>query len=107
VVLQVSVEELAEIFKGALSWSELEQVCARRRWDGTDPGAFLTGAGAFFFVTPKSGGVGVTDFHLSPFFFPFDFFPVLFDQQRMVKKWDVSKKHRDSWGFTRPELGFD
>ena len=63
--------------------------------------------GLFFFVTPKSGGVGVTDFHLSPFFFPFDFFPVLFDQQRMVKKWDVSKKHRDSWGFTRPELGFD
>lgn len=26
---EVSVEELAEIFKGALSWSELEQVCAR------------------------------------------------------------------------------
>ena len=23
------MEELAEIFKGALSWSELEQVCAR------------------------------------------------------------------------------
>jgi len=27
---EVSVEELAEIFKGALSWSELEQVCARQ-----------------------------------------------------------------------------
>ena len=57
VVLQVSVEELAEIFKGALSWSELEQVCARRRWDGTDPGAFLTGA-VFFFCDAQKGGLG-------------------------------------------------
>lgn len=27
--LQVSLEELAALFKGALTWSELEQVCAR------------------------------------------------------------------------------
>lgn len=29
-LLQVSMEELAEVFKGALSWSELEQVYARQ-----------------------------------------------------------------------------
>ena len=61
----------------------------------------------FLFVTPKRGGWGDWLSPFTVFFFPFDFFPVLFDQQRMVKKWDVSKKHRDSWGFTRPELGFD
>ena len=69
--LQVSVEELAEIFKGALSWSELEQVCARRVTVGWGLGA----GGRKGLKGPKRVGVGVTDFSRIFFFlFSFAFF---------------------------------
>lgn len=119
--LQVSVEELAEIFKGALSWSELEQVCARRQ-NGTEnrpKGAFLNAAGGavFFFVTPKKmkkhekmmwrpkGGVGWLTFTFH-FFFPFDVFSrAVWPTENGENMGDVTNNHDGIMGIQWDSIG--